>query len=622
MSDIKISPKYIDYGERTAYDMFRINNPDIDCECLYSEGDSYYIYCPQIKDDLELQKLNEYIDDHRQIGSHISVRNFKPEGVVQIKERNLTEINTLTGANRTKYDLLNEIHLEVKSIIKNYKLIHNHLEVKLFITSSINEEEIAKLQDVSNRIFIRITISKVDSLDSIKEEDPGEPFLGGLILSRFNSNGFSERVKSIWEEDEDFWMENREKLFSESVDKTIFTPNQWNNKKSKCFIDCTVSPPPCKLINLLTLYDQVYVVAPIADSYDSFLKSFNVSNPELLELSNLSKLKFIFPQNLKRYPNFLLEGLSEINNTTLLSRRLAAISVSDLRMRNPLFFPNMSIQERQLAIRDLKSIVNKASKVELKLVDFLLFDISQRWYMYPEIIGSDGALGIRHFGLSRSISKTIRLDDMQTISLDLITQMVEWCGALDCHLIPNNHSKVSLEPAYKLVANIYTGMPDTNWVPKNFDYSNFAVSKILSVDSEIPIVDFVSSFNSPDINLFREFIHGLVYHKKSIDEVESSISGFNFLIKSYEDSKKSLNEWDISGFIIDLVTNPLNVVLSSWVINRLGYLIEKYSPKNSSLQKYLDQIESMKTGASLPSAVLVSRMRNQLADTWKTQKFK
>lgn len=623
MNKLIISPKQIDNGERFSYDRFRIEHPEIEMEGLYKAGHWYYIYCPSVMDVNYLNQINNSFQQIIPIGSHIVVANTLPENPHKIEERSLSEINNLVGAARVKFDHLNDIHLEIKKVIRNYKIDNRRSHIIIYTTDTVSEEIAEQLQTVSNRIGVKLIIENVENFDNLSdEENPGEPFLGGLVISRFNSQSFSGRVKNTWEEDEDFWIDTRSKLFSEAVHKEDFKPLQWKHKKSKCFVNCTTSSFPCKLINLLTLYDQIYIVSPVKHYYKDFIHSLGISLKELIELTSLGRIKFIFPQNLNRYDTEMLESICDIQDSFLMTRRLATISVADLRHRNPLLFPNLSIQERQRGILDLRSVIGKATKEESFLVDLLANGIKERWFMYPELIHSLGAIGVNHFGISRSISKVLEFDDDATLLMDIASQSVEWSGALDAHLIPFQMGKISIEPYARIIANIYSGVPEKNWVPTNFGYANLATGRILAVDSDIPVLEFANTFKSPDINLFREFIYDLVYHKKSPEELEAAIKEFNFHVEEYEKTKKAVTDLDITGFVVDLATNRLNMVLSSWVVERLINLFEKYSGKTSTLQKLIDNIESIKTFASPPSSILLSRMRNNLSDTWRKYKYK
>ncbi|MDZ7650381.1 MAG: hypothetical protein U5K54_26360 [Cytophagales bacterium] len=237
------------------------------------------------------------------------------------------------------------------------------------------------------------------------------------------------------------------------------------------------------------------------------------------------------------------------------------------------------------------------------------------WYSYPEIIHSLGARGTNMFGLSRVISALLNLKEMQTLYMDETSRVVEWSGALEANLIPYPFLGKDVEPLYKATTVFYSGVPSKDWIPANFNYANLAIEKLLVVNNNIPPLEFATTFNSADINRFRKQLYDLVRHKKNVDELNDAVNLFNSMVKQH-DAKKN-REWDISGFVLEAVETATGLSLMSWTIERIHMLMRQFGVNNQSLSTFLDSIET----ETLPSAVLVSRMRDQLANTWKNERY-
>ena len=613
--------KYSDNGEREAFDRFLIDNYQVKSAELYKSGDQFYIFCSGV-DDAELSRLNKYVADHRQIGSWVLVVKTLPPNATRVPSRTNTEVIELTGAFKSQYIFLSDLHLELNRILKSYKVVLQNPNVLIYHVDSITEEMKNILQKMVDRLGISFyyKFEKVEQLESITEQHFDDTNLvGDILVSRFSAKGYSSRVRVRLEEDEEFWVDNRIKVFTNpKLKKDELLPREWSFDCSKCLIDVNTGSKEQNILNLLSIYEKIIFTLPFDDNFQQFLKALNVTKADLVTLVQKGRIQFIAPNNINSYPKSLLEELSEIGNSSILfTRRLASATINDLRRRNPLLFPTMSIKERQevlLAFNSLRNELTKSQKDRNFLVP-IIDQINSLWYSYPEVIHWKGALGTRLFGTSRLIKDSLKLTDNQFLAMEVANQMVGWGGALDSHLIPYPFGGIDVEPFYNASALLNSGVPNRDWIPKNFEYANLAIEKLLVVNNEIPPVEFASIFKSADVNRFRKQILDIAKHKRNVDELNDAIKLFNSYVIQIDKSKN--REWDISGFLIDGTAELAGIPFFSWITGRFIDLFQLHKINNEGLSSFLDGIVT----DTLPSAVLVSRMRNQLVESWKRSRY-
>jgi hypothetical protein len=609
-----------DNGERSVYDRFRVEQFEVKTAGLYRIAGAYYILCPDAGHG-DLVNANKYLDEMRYIGNNITAVSSLPTGSVEVPDRTPDEVIHLTGISHTRSDLASQVHMAFHRVLTEYKIQIGNPYILVFHRDEIDESVKSRLQVIVDTLAItfRFKFEKVHSLDTFEEEVYDDPFLGDIVVSRFSMNGYSANVKNLSEDDEDFWIDNRKDVFANSrLNKTSILTTEWSEESSKALIDINSGQTPQNILNLLSIYEKTIFVAPGALEMDSFLSALKLSKTDLVKLVEKKRIQFILPNNLKHYDKHFIEQISEANpQSVLLTRRLAAATVNDLRNRNPLLFPTVSVKERQAHLKSLNRLSTKLSdsapdQIFLKA---LIAQLPTIWYSYPEVIQTAGARGTNMFGISRILSTLLGLKEMQTVYFDEASRIVEWSAALEANLIPHPFFGKNIEPLYRTTSLFYSGLPTKDWIPANFEYANLAIEKLLVVDDDVPPVEFATSFSNADINRFRKQIFDISRHKRSPEELLSSIELFNSWVKQYDRSRNT--PWDISGFVLDLVEIPTGIPFFSWTVERIHMLMRKYGVESEGLGDFMDSLAT----DTVPSAVLVSRMRQQLADKWKESRY-
>lgn len=618
-----------DRGERSVYDRFRIEKFNVEVDGLYKTAYQYIILCPK-ENDTNLKSLNVYLDGIRILGSDIIVARELNQPATKIDDRTDEQIIELTGTFHSQHLLIDQAYLEFNQIFaKPYSISVSNPFVLIQHVDEITDEVKTLLQKAVDRMAITFRF-KFDQVDSVVPPKAAtEPsFFNDLIISQFSMPGYSANMRSMVEADEDFWMDTRLKLFTDAkLKKSGLMSKGWDSKSSTCLIDINNGGFQQNILNLLSIYERIVMVAPTKEVMTPFLDALNITLPALIELAQLGRIKFLYPNNFLRYEKTFLEAMADASpGSMLLTRRLGAITVSDLRYRNPLLFPTMNIEARRKCLRGLHAIMNAlpAQAIDSRFFHAFVTQLDSIWYSYPETIHSYGALGTNTFGLSRIITSYLGISndqdlhakepDMRSLYISEATRIVEWSAALNANLIPYPFLNRNVEPIYRSSAVLYSGTPNAAWVPQKFDYANIAINRLLVVNNDIPAVEFAKAFNSADVNLFRKQIYNLVQNQPDIESLNKSIDIFNNYVRQFDQQK---NEWDISGFVLDTLETVTGLSFAAWTVSRLHLLMRKLSIKNEALTEFLDSMES----DTLPSAIMVSRMRKKLGEAWIAKRY-
>ncbi|WP_236699816.1 hypothetical protein [Type-E symbiont of Plautia stali] len=157
-----------------------------------------------------------------------------------------------------------------------------------------------------------------------------------LISSSYQRNVLPTLVSEKYQEDQDFWSQNKFSVFSDvSMSREDCLTESFRNTVNSCFVDATVFQRN-NIREYLSLYDTVIIAAPLADSSmcHEFYETFRLNRTELLELVKRGRVKFVTYQNLHRYDlAFIADVLNADPDCVLFSRRLASASLIEIRKK-------------------------------------------------------------------------------------------------------------------------------------------------------------------------------------------------------------------------------------------------------------------------------------------------
>jgi hypothetical protein len=602
------------------YNNFRITQYHLEIEGLYKLNNRYYILCPNITKDatsVDGQNLFEWFRQHSIIGTGTTLVNTLPSNAIKLEDNSKIDESNFAGAPRNFTFFYDDLLSFLPKDFPEFKIGDNNTGITFFYTKVVldpNQEQ--SLEETIHKLKMSILLETkvIDNLEDVEQHIITDDF---RLLRHSKSFGFnSAGIKKIWEEDEDFWIEKRSNILNHSTIKDDFYQEGFSTKQSSCLVTDYIHPQ--NLRNFITLYNTTYLNLPSLENYDNYLKQLEVTESDLFHLANLGKVRFILPKPLYVYHPRMIELISELpSNSYLLSRRLASITILDLRKRNPLLFPTFDNETKYKLLYEL----NKKKETGTLPSEFsanFLGHLSEIWGNYFEDVHRAGANALTtyssyHFldGFFSSHKKDLGLELLDSIP------SVNYGAALQANVIPKYWGGYNDEKLVTMIANLYSGLPK-GFVPHNLPFSNISVDKILVINKDVPIIDLAKTFSNGDIDKFRTLIFNLTEHKKDEVELEKSLKIFNEHVKNYESSSKRRNNIDLEGFLIDgsLAINNVNIPLATWVIDRTTKMLSDVGIKSGTIQALIDNIEAVRTGVVLPEAVLVARMRNQLKESW------
>lgn len=625
-----------EFYAKWSYDNFVLKQPHIKTKGLFKIGQKYYILCEEINQDSRAYdgtNLYNWFDNNRIATCPIWLTAEIPQDGIKLNERNLTSLVNGEGSPRTFNQVLYDINLLLPPKIPNYKIQLNNDEriICLIFEKPVGYFIIRKIEKVLKSLGLPFgyeiktqTPLELKTIQLSKRHDPLQ-----LVISKTLKQNLEKPILNLLEEDEDFWLSNRHRIFSGEISKVDKIVNlNWSSKESRCILNTTVFPS-ANLRNYLTIFDKVIITYPLHEKEVDVFNSLGVDLKILTELARIGRVQFVLPQSVERYNTRSLAVLSEVNpDSIVLSRRLAASTIIDARNRFPLFFPPFGIQERReflyLLNQLCENVPNDQGKNFLKL---LIIELGNSWAKGEEMVNSRGAMATSVLGMAPIVASwfksTIQVDAF--IELNTANMTIDWGAPFNATVIPINSSDYSEENNTLIISNFYSGINHqaiSTFINKN----KILLNGILAIDSEVDIIDFANSFNSSDIKRFRKLIYELSQDVFNEDQTKVVIDKFNKEVSRYEKAAKRQSEFDFSGLLRNTATltsaataavatqiDPIfriglgSVPLLIWFIQRLS----NNKIDNYHLSLFIDYLKA-KNKKSKPNSVLVSRLRKKV----------
>jgi len=178
-------------------------------------------------------------------------------------------------------------------------------------------------------------------------------------------------------------------------------------------------------------------------------------------------------------------------------------------------------------------------------------------------------------------------------------------------LIPATINGHDTAPISGLVADVYSGTPNAEWVLQDKGFANFTAENILSITQHLPVLELATTFNGTEISRFRKLILDIAHHQPTMEDVQETIEAYNHFVKQYEKNKDNWSSWNIKGFIIGLIGKASGVSMASWLMGHALKHLIKYSSSDPRLARAIETIEASLQGG-VPEAVLLSKMRDKV----------
>jgi len=620
---------YEDHYARWSYEQLLLQQPHIKFNGLWRIGCNHYIVCEDAEgaQTTDGENLLKWFHNNCVIASPVYLVTSAPAKAERVPDRHSSDRALVAGAPRNRRQLLVDLGLALPRNFPPFTLDNPDATVVLVTNRPLTEDQKkqANTKFASLGYFTPLEFSH-DSQRNLQSKfryDFGQGDID-LIPSRELGSNYSRDLRLLVERDEDFWVDNRNRVLSTFYTKVNkLLPREWTSGRSLgCFVDATVFPPD-NIRTYLSLYDTVYLALPLAAEFDINCTALGVSPAELQELVHHGRVKIVLPQSVDRYPEKWLGAIAEAAPTGLmLSRQLAAVTITDARRRNPLLYTPLSPVQRYALLHFLAShaedLVGK-EKGE-KFVRFIA-ELGDRWSQTEWSVQSRGAMGMSHLGIGSIAATVYQQVSGRDLRLELwsAAQKVEWAAALGAHAFPIVKGEYDETVACDMVAGLYGPLVKKNSLPPHAALS--AVTNLLAIDNNISVVEFAKEFSSSDINRLRGLLFRLSYENVGEHQLSDAITKFNAEIRHYEkrpDLLKSLNIVGLcsagtvaAGAIDPSIQKivPLAGIILGFAVNRLIDEAPRYSASAGTL---IDYLNSLLTWRSNAGAVLVSRARKDI----------
>lgn len=624
---------YDDHYARWSYEQLILQQPHIVFGGLWRLGQQHYVLCPTVETEKTAggEDLRGWFDQKcRVITAAIQIVSSLPQNTERVPERTALDRALLAGAPRNRRAVLVDLGLALPPEFPPFTVDNPGTDIVVVTAHQLSLEETEQVKEAYAAIgYFNPVGFSVDPTRRPEEEKFRFEFGQGdidLLPSRRAANTCGRDLRFLMEEDEQFWVQHRSELFASFPSaRRDLLPAEWNATASLgCLVDATVSAPE-NIRGYLSLYDTVYLALPLLGRFDSSCSALGVTSDELLKLTECGRVKILLPQSIDRYPTRWLSSVAEsAPKSLLLSRRLAAATISDSQQRIPFLYPPLSPAERHTLLHALAvhadEFVGVARRGRFIRV---LAELGENWAQAEWSVQSRGAMGTSHVGIGGIAAAIYEQLTGRDLRLELwsAAQKVEWAAALHAHAFPSTSDGYDETNACDLVAGVYG--PSVGRQALTASHTTISVvSDLLAIDNKVSVVDFAREFSSADIRRLRKLVSRLARENVDADFLRDAIATFNAEVRRYEkrpDLLKSLNVVGLfsagavaAGCIDPSVQKlvPLAGIVLGFLVNRMLDEAPRYSAVAGGV---IDFCNSVLTGRMNPDAVLVARVRKDVA---------
>lgn len=394
-----------------------------------------------------------------------------------------------------------------------------------------------------------------------------------LTASGLMRNQFSRPVLDAYEEDQEFWYQNKHSILTgDCPDKSAYLPSNFNSGESSCFIDASVFRRE-NLRVYLSLYEKIIIALPLADSElaTSFYDSFKINNFELKELIQRGRLLFVAYQNLHRYDKDLLNDiLSTDPNCIIFSRKLSASTLTGIQAKSGILGRTFDSDEQY-------QFLNHCHSMPRTEISTLIKCLSEQWQIAEYAINKEGATSVYHAGMSRFAAQIFK-DRGRDLFIEFCTasSSLEFAQGLNAHHFPYDSAQYSEVEACKCLSSFYNGFTESNTTLRESELSKL-LSQVLTINNDMSILeldDVISGINTRSLPSLLSNFSNL-----SDEEREYKLYILNKELSKIERNKNRLQALDFTGSIMPSVAGAVMVFNN---IPEGGYL-----PLGSIFLKYL-----------------------------------
>ncbi|TCK61539.1 hypothetical protein [Seleniivibrio woodruffii] len=600
------------YYARVSYERLILQAPHVPFNGLWVKDNQYFAVCPYLNEkeyNVNDKKLTEWFDNEcRMASSPISIVQKAPDDSLRVEERSVTDLACLRGDPLTLDEFMRELIVNLPKKFPEFKFEVNGHKLSVIFKESLTLEETCVLEETCKMINESLdVIIKTDNFTSSLNDTNTKTYKidNPMILKTSRELGCqcNSLIKEYYEQDEDFWAENRNSVFTKN-DPQSFIDKSYAMDGSACLIDATFLPPD-NMRTYLTLYRRLIIVMPLAENLSGFVKALNINEKELIELTIRGRVQFILPQSIERYnQGFILQLMEASPRSLIFTRRLAAITINEMKKKMPFMFPTMGIIERRKLLEVLVSIYDVSPNL---LLQSMIKVMGLQLSFYEYVINTRGSMGL----LLNNFGSILAYYYNMAYGIDRNDEFALACASLDiaiglkATIIPACDEGYSSFDATQLCASCYTGI---EVLPNNVNIKNLQLltNGLFCIDNDAPVLEVDSCFSHRDIDRVSKIIKAVNYN-----EVQFHIDEINKEVTKFEKDKKRLKQWDILGLLtiaggLVNLNNPESTIIPifAWFSNRL---LENDNIDNG----ILDWAKATNSFVS-KEAILVSRIRKNI----------
>jgi hypothetical protein len=619
-----------DYYARWSYEALLQQQPHVKFEGLWQLDREYFVVCPELAtattmDGSDLQGWFDY--SCKTAGSPVRIVAMPPHGATPVAERTASDRARRFGAPRPIRDVLIELSILLPPEFPEFTVDGLNPGAAIVTRRPLSPEEhecaLRAYANLGDYLPIQFKVDPDRDLAAKKFRFKTQNGDIDLIPSRQLPREIGRTLRGLVEDDDDFWSTNRkEVLASTRTDTAFILTEEWQNRnRLACLVDAGVG----QLENLrtyLSIYETVLIVAPLADYFEQTCANGGFTETEFVRLLETGRVKLLLPQALDRYPAKWLSAAAEHSpSSLLLSRRLASATILEARRRLPILYPPLNPRDRYCLLNTMISVMAKLVE-PARSQDFVKFvgELGRSWSNADYFVHARGAMGTSHLGVGLIAGELYKSISGRDVRLELwhAAQKIEWATSLGAHTFPTIAHGYDETAACDMIAGLYS--PSIGNLKRTRMLG--AVSDILAIDNTVSIVDFAREFSSADIVRLRELLVRITSENLDEDFLKEAIHRFNTDVRHYERRPDLLKSVNVVGLIAAgaVAVNAVEPSVQRFVPmagSILGILLNRLIdelPRHSVVGgQVVDFANSMLTGRTNPNAVLVARVRKEIA---------
>lgn len=606
---------------RHDYERFRFDTHRYDHKGLFTDGKGLYAVISDVEgNESLLDELSEHYRKYHTAGIPTGkIVSKVTQAFRLIESRSRLEKSLTHGQPMTMDETIN---LFVLHIPKKYHPFHVDF---LFNTKQFNLTFKSKIT-ISEQEDIQLICEALgyQGYDFVFKFDPTISHFPGKVEYKSNAHNnllltasglmqkqFSKPLLTRYEEDEDFWVQNRNSVFSgDATDqKSQFLLPKFVENKSRCFVDASVFPRQ-NLRVYLTLYEQVIIALPLDKGTEYFYEMFKLGQYEFQELVARGRLLFVAPQNIHRYSQELLADILMVApDSMIFSRRLAASTIRGIQNKSGIIGTTFSSDEQY-------QFLHQCSLIENASIQNLAQVLSEQWQYGEYMVNKEGAVSTHRLGVSRIAAKGFERRG-RDIYLELSTAAMayEYAQGLRAHHFPFDGEQYSEVAACKVITGFYNGVRSHSQKIQESELGTL-LNEIFAIDNDMDILELDSALS----NSLMRSLPNIVNQFAGMDEGERfhKLRALKEEVAQIEKNKGRMSRLNISGFPsvaagagmeMAGIKGGAIVALGGWLLNALNVYADELDLTNSPIYTKLSSLNHFTSH----DAVIVQRVRSSIS---------